>query len=273
LSPTILRARTELSLPVEAEVISPDHLAGLSEAAICSLPLQLGRQRALLGDIFAVQGAGSIDLTLEGDLSHVKHVGKGMTRGSIAVHGNAGMHLGASMKGGVIDVWGNAGSWTGAEMAGGVIRIHGDAAAMLAAAYPGEGKGMAGGIILVDGSAGARVGERMRRGLIAIRGNCGEFAGNRMVAGTIVVFGHLGSRPGAEMKRGTILALGGLETAPLPTFHHCCDYSPDFVQLYLRSLREYGMPVTSVHLEGSFARYAGDTNTLGKGEILIYDQH
>jgi hypothetical protein len=75
------------------------------------------------------------------------------------------------------------------------------------------------------------------------------------------------------MKRGTIAALGGLEAELLPTFHHCCDYVPDFLQLYLRRLREWGMPVTSAHLEGRFARYAGDTNLLGKGEILIYDQH
>ena len=273
MSATTLRVRSELSLPVEAEAISPDLFEGLTEVAIGNLPLHLGRESVPLGELFDVRGTGGADLVLEGDLSHVKHIGKGMTHGSIAIHGNAGLHLGAGMKGGQIDVWGNAGSWTGAEMTGGLIRIHGDAGPMLAAAYAGERKGMAGGVILVEGDAGARAGERMRRGLIAIRGDCGVFAGHGLVAGNLFVFGRLGARPGAGMKRGTIAALGGLETELLPTFHHCCDYAPDFMQLYLRSLRAWGMPITVAHLEGKFARYAGDSNTLGKGEILVYDQH
>jgi hypothetical protein len=33
------------------------------------------------------------------------------------------------------------------------------------------------------------------------------------------------------------------------------------------------MPVTRDHIDGLFDRYTGDITTLGKGEILIYDQH
>lgn len=270
---TVLRPRAEITLPVEAEVISPDHLDGLSEAAVGNLPVWLGRTRVPLGDLFRVSGPGASELILEGNLSHVKHVGKDMTRGTICIYGKAGLHLGAGMKGGRIDVHGNADGWTGAEMSGGLIHVHGDAGPMLAAAYPGEPRGMAGGVILVDGNAGARAGERMRRGLIAIRGNCGEFAGSRLVAGSLFVFGLLGARAGAGMKRGTIVALGGLEANVLPTFHFCCDYSPGFLQPYLRTLLQWGMPVTQGHLDGQFTRYAGDINALGKGELLIYDQH
>ena len=44
-----------------------------------------------------------------------------MTRGTIAIQGNAGMHLGAYMKGGTIEVSGNASDWVGAEMSDGLI--------------------------------------------------------------------------------------------------------------------------------------------------------
>jgi formylmethanofuran dehydrogenase subunit C len=150
--------------------------------------------------------------------------------------------------------------------------VHGNAGPMLGAAYPGETRGVRGGVILVDGDAGSRAGERMRRGLIAVQGNLGEFAGARMIAGSLFVFGMLGARAGAGMKRGTIVALGGIAGGLLPVFRYACSYHPAFLRLYLRRLREWGLPVTPEQVEGVFHRYAGDVTTLGKGEILVYDQ-
>ena len=269
---TILRPKTSITLPVEAENISPDRLAGLHWEDVVALPILYGRRHLTLGDLFTVEGDGAEGIAVEGDLSHIKRIGQGMSQGRITIHGNAGMHLGAKMCGGEIVVHGNVDAWAGAHMSGGLIRVHGNAGPMLGAAYPGEKRGMCGGVILIDGDAGPRAGERMRRGLIAVQGNLGEFAGVRMIAGSLFVFGTLGARAGAGMKRGTIVALGEIADSLLPVFRYACSYRPAFLRYYLHRLREWGLPVTEEQVEGLFRRHTGDVTTLGKGEILIYDQ-
>jgi formylmethanofuran dehydrogenase subunit C len=272
MSATHLRLREPVTLPVEAEAISPDRFAGLAEEEVAALPVLRGRRWLRLDDLFQVHGAGSEQITVEGDLQHVKRIGQGMSRGRITVHGDAGMHLGAGMIGGEIEVHGDVAAWAGVEMEGGHLRVHGDAGPQLGGVYPGEARGMRGGSILVDGDAGPRAGERMRRGLIAIGGSAGEFAGARLIAGSILVRGRLGPRPGAGMKRGTIVALGGLAEGLLPTFAYDCTYRPDFLRLYLGWLQGRGFPVQAAQMEGFYRRYSGDINTVGKGEILVYDQ-
>lgn len=268
----ILRLKEERSIPIEADRVCPDHFVGRSRAEIEALPALRGRRKTTLGDLFTVEGEDSDQIVVEGDLRHVKHIGQEMSQGKITIHGDVGMHLGAEMRGGEIVVHGNVDAWAGAHMSGGVIQVHGKAGPMLGAAYPGETRGMRGGVILIDGDAGPRAGERMRRGLIAVRGNLGEFAGARMIAGSLFVFGALGARAGAGMKRGTIVALGGVADGLLPVFRYACSYRPSFLRYYLRRLREWGLPVTPDQMEGIFRRYAGDITTLGKGEILVYDQ-
>jgi formylmethanofuran dehydrogenase subunit C len=272
-SMTKLALRDQVTLPVEAENIRPDRFAGLGQQEVAALPLLLGRRQVAIGDLFVVEGDGAEDILIEGDLRHVKRIGEGMGSGRITIKGDAGMHLGAYMHGGEITVHGNVQAWAGAHMSGGLIRVFGDAGPMLGAAYTGETQGMRGGIIFVQGNTGPRAGERMRRGLIAIQGNVGEFAGARMIAGSIVAFGKLGARAGAGMKRGTIVALGGLEGDLLPVFRHACSYNPTFLRYYLLRLGEKGLPVTQEQIDGVFHRYTGDVTTLGKGEILVHDQH
>jgi formylmethanofuran dehydrogenase subunit C len=271
-SMTKLILKEPVTLPVEAENIRPDRFDGLGQQEVAALPLLFGRRQVTIGDLFVVKGDGAEDIFIEGDLRHVKRIGEGMGSGRITIKGDAGMHLGAYMHGGEIAVHGNVQAWAGAHMSGGLIRVLGDAGPMLGAAYTGETRGMQGGIILVQGNAGPRVGERMRRGLIAIQGKVGEFAGARMIAGSIFAFGKLGARAGAGMKRGTIVALGELEDDLLPVFRYACSYNPTFLRYYLLRLREWEMPVTQEHIEGTLRRYTGDTTTLGKGEILVYDQ-
>ncbi len=273
--------RESTTIPIEADSIRPDHFAGRSRAEIEALPAYYGRRKVTLGDLFTVEGERSDSIVVEGDrsaecsrrsLRHVKRIGQGMSWGRITIHGDAGPHLGAEMRGGEILVNGDVDGWAGAQMSGGLIRVRGNAGPMLGGAYPGEKRGMCGGVIIVEGDAGPRAGERMRRGLIAVQGNAGEFAGARMIAGSIFVFGTLGARAGAGMKRGTIVALGGLADGLLPTFCYACSYRPTFLRLYLRRLQEWHLPVAQEQVEGLFRRYTGDITTLGKGEILIYDQ-
>lgn len=267
-----LALKSTFSVPVEAEVITPDAFAGQAVREIERLPVVQGNAAGKLGDFFAVAGEADDTIRLEGELFRVKYVGKGMTRGRIEVFGTVGMHLGAEMRGGEIVVHGAAGDWAGAEMRGGLLRIAGDAGHLVGAAYRGSPKGMRGGTILVRGNVGNEVGCAMRRGLIAIGGTAGDFAGVMMLAGSIFILGKPGIRGGAGMKRGTIVTYGaGDGPLPLlPTFRFDCEYRPTWVGLYLRQLRAVGLALPEGSLGGLYRRYSGDFTELGKGEILVW---
>jgi formylmethanofuran dehydrogenase subunit C len=263
-----LRNRGTTAIPIEAECLTPDNLAGKSSKEIAALPVQFGNALALLSDFFSVEGdSADKEIVIEGDCGRVKRIGAGMRSGRITVRGDVGMHLGAEMAGGEIQVHGRACDWVGAEMRGGRIHVHGDAGNLVGAAYRGAQVGMRGGVILIEGNAGNEVGAHMRRGLIAVGGEVGDFVGVSMIAGGVFVFGRTGLRPGAGMKRGT-LALGGELSGLLSSFRYDCDYKPVFLDLYLRQLCAWGFPVYDRLLTGSWRRYSGDHIELGKGEIL-----
>jgi formylmethanofuran dehydrogenase subunit C len=260
-----LTLKEQPTVPLEAESISPDVMAGLGHDALRALPVFLGKRRRRLDDFFDVEGAASDELALRGDLRKVKWVGRNMTRGRLSVVGDVGMHLGASMTGGVIEVTGNAGDWVGAEMRGGLIRIGGNAGGQVGAAYRGSPRGMNQGTILIEGSAGIEVGMRMRRGVIAVKGPARDFAGLQMKGGTIFLLGGAEIRTGAWMSRGTIVSLKPIPL--LPTFAYACTYQPAFLRLYARHLQAFGLSIPY----GSYQRYTGDTSGLGKGEILVWE--
>lgn len=256
-------------VPVEAEVITPEKLAGLSEAEIAALPLQYGNERVPLGEFFRVSGRYEGEIRVEGDLSRVKLIGSGMSAGRIVIEGDVGMHLGAGMSGGEIVVTGNAGDWVAPDQSGGRITIHGNAGHLVGSAYRGSTIGTRGGEILIHGSAGNEIGNAMRAGLIAIGGDSGDFTGVNLRAGTVIVLGRIGMRPGAGMKRGSIVAM---QPVPLlPTFAYACSYEPLFLRLYLRYLQTLGMPVGEEPIAGRYRRYSGDAIEQNRGEILLLD--
>jgi formylmethanofuran dehydrogenase subunit C len=268
---TTLTLKEQPPVPLEAEVLAPDVIAPLDHAAVRALPVFLGKRQHRVEDFFAVQGDGSDELEFIGDLSKVKWLGRGMTRGRITVHGNAGMHLGSFMKGGTIEVSGDASDWVGGEMTGGLIRVRGNAGGQIGAAYRGSQSGMKGGTILIEGSAGIEIGMRMRRGVIAVKGPVRDFAGLQMKGGTIVLMGGAEIRTGAWMVRGTIVSLAPLRL--LPTFLFACRYHPTFLRLYARSLQALGFSLPCSDQPGAFERYTGDTSVPGKGEILVWQPH
>lgn len=264
-----LRYHGSTSIPIEAECITPDRLLGKSVAEIAALPVHHGNLSVPLGEFFHVEGdAGDGDIVVEGDCDRVKWLGAGMSRGRLAIHGNAGMHLGAEMKGGVLQVYGQAGDWAGAEMRGGLLHAHGDAGHLAGAAYRGSRAGMRGGVLLIDGKAGNEIGATMRGGLIVVGGASGDFPGVSMIAGSIFLFGDGGGRPGAGMKRGTLVFFAAAPPL-LPTFRPACVYRPLFLELYLRKLRSWGFAVDERFQGGRWQRWTGDSVAAGKGEILI----
>ena len=255
-------------VPLEAEVLSPDVLAGKTPDEARALPVFLGKRRLRLDEFFDLDGEPGDDLELRGDLGRVKWVGKEMTRGSIRVAGNVGMHVGAFMRGGTIDVHGNAGDWAGGEMAGGLIRVRGNAGGQVGAAYRGSVSGMNRGTILIDGSAGIEVGMRMKRGLIAVRGPVRDFAGLQMKGGTLVLVSGAEIRTGAWMVRGTIVCLKPVRL--LPTFAPCCTYDPTFLRVYSRHLNRLGFDLPVGPEAGAYQRFMGDSAVPGKGEVLFW---
>lgn len=269
---TILRPRFVFDLPVEAEVLTPENLCGVDAERAGRHTVAYGRRTRLLGELFEIDVERGEGLVLEGDFSRVKKIGRAMKEGLLVVRGDGGMHLGSAMSGGTIRVEGNVDAWAGAMMSGGTLEVAGSAGPYLAGAYPGETKGMTGGVILVRGDAAVRAGERMRRGLVAIGGRAGDFAAVNILAGTVVVFGSIGARAGAGSKRGTVVALGGMETEPLPTYQAGCLYRPLFLLPLLRFLADRGFPVTEAHRLGPYRRWTGDVTSLGKGEILTYEE-
>ncbi|MFO0843332.1 MAG: formylmethanofuran dehydrogenase subunit C [Gemmataceae bacterium] len=262
-----LTYHADTRIPVEAECVTPDNLAGKSPREIAHLSVQHGNTSAPLGEFFKVEGdADDGDVVVEGDTSRVKWLGAGMSRGLLTITGDAGMHTGAEMTGGTLTVRGNTGDWVGAEMCGGTIHVHGNAGHLVGAAYRGAHVGMRGGVILVRGTAGNEVGAGMRRGLIAV-GAAADFVGVSMVAGSVFVFGPSGQRPGAGMKRGT-LVFAGPPPQTLVTFRQGCVYEPVFLAIYLRRLASWGYPVPTEVFGARWRRHSGDLVSLGKGEIL-----
>lgn len=263
-----LTLREQPAVPLGAEVLCPDRLAGAARDEIEALPVWHGKERTRLGEFFTVSGYGD-NVRLEGDLRRVDHVGAGMTAGRLTVAGDVGMHAGAGMRGGELRVEGDAGDWAGAEMRGGTLVVGGSAGDALGGAYAGNRAGMRGGEIVVHGDAGAQAGAGLRRGLIAVAGRAGEAAGLRMLAGTVIVLGGLGPRAGAGMRRGSIVTMAPV--TPLATFTFSCTYRPPFLGLFLRRLRALGLPVSDAQLAGRYARWCGDGLELRRGEILILE--
>jgi formylmethanofuran dehydrogenase subunit C len=254
------------TVPLEAEALSPDVVAELSNSEIRALTVYHGKRQLPLGEFFDVDGERSPDLVLHGALHKVRWIGKSMSQGSVTIHGSVGMHLGAYMSGGRIEVHGNASDWIGAEMKNGFIHVHGNAGGQAGAAYRGSMQGMKNGTIIVDGSAGLEVGMRMRRGTIVIRGAARDFTGLQMKGGTILLMSGAEIRTGAWMNRGTIISLKPLQM--MPTFSRAADMSPAFLGLLANFLQPYGIHLPRT--EGVYRHFSGDLAVSDKGEILVW---
>jgi formylmethanofuran dehydrogenase subunit C len=271
----VLTPRGFSSIPIEADVISPDNFAGKTLQEVRELEVYYGNTVYPMKEYIHAQGQVSETpaeqiIVIDGDARHIKHIGEKMTAGRIVIQGDAGMHTGAQMEGGDITVTGNVGDWCGAEMKGGLIRVLGDAGNLVGAAYRGSPEGMTGGCILINGNAGTEVGSFMRRGMIVITGDTGSFTGVHMNGGEIMVFGKAGIRVGAQAKGngGFIACFGGVEEM-LPTYRYDTTFNPTFMRLYLKQLSENLGIDTTPYIDKPMKRYRGDLAVGGNSEILV----
>jgi len=258
----IIDVRHDSAIPLEFTGITPDRLETLSSAEVAHLPILFGKNRVELGEFAKISRHTAEAITVfRGDTGRVKHVGAGMTRGTLAIEGDVGRHAGAGMTGGCLRIAGDAGDWLGAEMRDGEIAVAGKAGHNVGSAYRGSRHGMRGGTIEIEGGAGDELGLLMRRGSIAVGGTIGDFAGAAMIAGTIIGRSGFGPRAGAGMKRGTLIS--GAPTDPIaPGFRYSCEYAPAYLDLIPR--RGWNWPASK-----SVQCYRGDALTGGRGELLV----
>ncbi|MEM3737647.1 MAG: methenyltetrahydromethanopterin cyclohydrolase [Candidatus Bathyarchaeia archaeon] len=247
-------------VPVYAESLTPDKLKDKNPQEIRGLELLEGNSKTTLDNLFDVEvedcvsNTDGLNLTIKGELTKFRYIGKGMTGGCITINGNVGFYLGQEMEGGSIKVNGNVGPWAGAMMKGGQIEVNGNAGDFLAAPYRGMKSGMVGGSVLIHGDAGVQVGRKMKGGLISIDGGTGLFLGFGMQGGEILVKGSCAGRAGAEMEGGKIIVLGQIPQL-LPTF--------TFSEL--KEKVKFGEDKISA----SFYVYMGDILKGGAGKIFI----
>jgi formylmethanofuran dehydrogenase subunit C len=255
------------AIPVAAACICPDRIAGLSRREVAMLPVLVGNRAEPLGDLFEIEGEGSEEIFVEGDLSTWTLIGAGMTRGRLTVRGPVGPRLGSAMGGGTLTVAGDAGARAGEGMRGGALIVGGSAGDHLAAPLPGRPHGLQGGVIVVRGAAGVMAGFRMRRGTCVIGGAAGPGAGTAMLAGTLFILGRPGPGLGALMRRGTIVTAAPCE--PLAVFLPSGRGRFPFLRLYADALAAAGAPLPPGTGAAVYRRYTGDISGHGQGEILV----
>ena len=78
-----LTLKDQPTVPLEAEMLTPDRFAGLGLDAIRALPVFLGKRQLRVDDFFSVEGEPSDQIELHGDLAKVKWIGRAMTRGQL----------------------------------------------------------------------------------------------------------------------------------------------------------------------------------------------
>lgn len=264
-----LTLKTRLPVRLDMRGVLPEVLSGQSAKQVGSLALQLGRERALIEELFDIE-------TIDGDTMEIRrasplmfNVGADMSAGSLKVTGSVGDFTGAGMTGGSIHVSASTGQLCGAGMSAGEIHIGRDAGDWLGASLPGSLTGMAGGSIYVRGNAGTRAGEKMRRGTLVIEGNCDSLCGASMIAGTIIVLGECGPGAGTRMRRGTILLRqrpGRLDAG----FRSSGQLHMPILQLMFRTLPREFPRLKSLRKHTAVAeRIVGDLAVAGKGEIIV----
>ncbi len=248
----------QFRIPVTAECITPDFVAGKSMRELKMANVWEGNRNVKLSSLFSIDGESgnspeNCRIRISGNVGAVRRIGYAMTGGSILVDGDAGMYLGERMKGGTITVTGNAGSWLGTEMRNGLIEVKGNSGDWVGGSVRGGRKGMRGGTITVHGDSGTEVGAWMQNGMIRIKGSCDVYAGIHMKKGTLVVEGDCAGRVGAHMTGGQIVMLrkmGGV----LPSFQ--------FEEI--RDKAKAG----EEKIPGPFYVFSGDVNEQGEGRLF-----
>lgn len=255
----VLKLKRKISVPIGAEVISPNILVEKSLEEIGALRVWEGNRQIKLGEIFMIKGetggpTSGFHVVISGDVRKIRRLGYQMNSGFLKIEGSAGMYVGEEMCGGSILVKGSTESWLGSKMRGGNIEVFGDVGDYVGAAYRGSRDGMKGGQIAIHGNAGVEAGCWMSDGIIRIEGNVGMFPGIYMRGGIVLIEGDCDGRAGAGMTGGRVIIRGRMETI-LPSFT-------------VEDIRD-GVRVGEERIEGPFYVFQGDVGSEGTGRIFV----
>ena len=101
--PLILPWRSSTTFPVDGSLLKPESFRERTSTDAARDPPRVGNATADLGDLFDIEGdAADESLVVEGELTHVYKLGRGMTRGQLKIRGDVGPQVGAEMTGGVL---------------------------------------------------------------------------------------------------------------------------------------------------------------------------
>ena len=266
----VLEQRAATAQRLDMASLSTHILAQPSIDAVQRMPLQCGREKTQVGEVFQVTQTQGYRHVIRPCAGNLDRLGAGMSVGELVVEGDAGHHLGAQMTGGRLLVLGHAGDFAASALKGGLIEIYGDCGMGLGAPAPGQMQGMSGGFVRVRGNCGQRAGERQRRGIILLEGDTGPGLGAGMIAGTLIVLGMTGEGPGREMRRGTLLLDRMPASLPL-TFNDNGVQRLGFLALLRSELdRLEALPRTWRERAPIARRFIGDLACAGQGEVLVW---
>lgn len=268
MTPLTLTLRSTTPYRIDMRAFVPQRLHGMALHEIQNLPVHVGRQSCIAGEVFRIEGEDVQHIRIVPESGKLDFIGAGMSCGEMIVDGDAGARAGELMQGGTLRITGSSGPYSGAGLKAGRLVIDGDGGDFLGAALPGEKQGMSGGDIVVRGNAGDRVGDRLRRGIISVHGDAGAYCGSRMTAGTVAVAGQCGTQAGLGMRRGTLLLRQAPASVPA-TFSDNGRQSLSFMTLLLRELQALSGTFEDVGLALPVQRFLGDRACMGLGEILV----
>jgi formylmethanofuran dehydrogenase subunit C len=96
--------KSATSLPVDGSPLKPETFRGMSADQARKMMLRLGNTTERLGELFEVKESEGDDvLTAQGDLSHVRGLGRGMSSGRLVVRGAVAGNARRGDPGGRID--------------------------------------------------------------------------------------------------------------------------------------------------------------------------
>lgn len=269
MSDLIFKVRSDPPTRVDLTPLTPHLLASKSTADIEKIDIGSGRVAIKVGDVFSLTGTTGATVRFEGTSEKFDQIAANLEGGHVFVDGAAGRYAGRKMRAGELTITGDAASHLGSCLSGGAIRVRGNADDLVSAPKRGERFGMTGGSILIEGTAGDRIGDRMRRGTIAVIGKTGSEAASRMMGGTIYAGGGFGAHPGVLMRRGTLLTPH--VTQLLPTFGDCGRHDLTIMRLLRREFKSVLGIDLPQSIESSVHKFSGDSATIGKGELFIFE--
>ena len=266
----VLKAKKKINGILNLRNISMLNNINMNKKFIKDIPLTYKNKNIGLSEVFSINISKSKkkinEISIIGCNEFCNNLGYKWKNDLLKVNSNLGSHIGNEMTSGKIMIDGSVENYLGSGMKDGLIIVKGNANDFAGSASFHSRHGMSGGEIMIEGNLGNFSCNFMRKGLMIVKGNVGNYSCFNMVAGTLVVLKNIGENTGISMKRGTIISKLGVVLKN--NFEKCGEFDLGFIKMLNSHLKiNYSIKLAK-HSE-KFARYVGDKNLNGLGEIFI----